>query len=163
VCQELSIANITSILQDQFHHLYGQPLIVLLLFVFLGIASYTDIKQLKIPNKLNLLFLIGRFALIPWLAFGLDHVFGALIAFVSLLIPAMIKMHKMGGDIKCVTVMGLYLGAYLTPVFLILSCIYLALFTVVGMFVGKKAGMMPFAPFFFASHLTLTIVYYVFL
>lgn len=137
--------------------LYGNHYVVANIFIFLMLATITDIKSFKIPNKLNLAFLISRFALIPLIGFSLYDIVGAIMAFVVLIIPAMIKMHKMGGDIKCMTVVGLFLGAYVTPVFIALSCIYGLIYGVGKFLILKKCEKMPFAPFFLISHITIFI------
>lgn len=141
-------------------HLYSEPITVALFTLFLIIATYTDLKATKIPDKLNAAFAIIRLLLIPIIGFTIYDFLGALIGFIGLFIPGMVLMKKMGGDIKCATVIGLYAGVYLTPIFLILSCVYLALTTACGYMFGKKLNMIPFAPFFLASNITLMIVYY---
>lgn len=141
-------------------HLYGNPIVAIVLTAFMVIATYTDVLQLKIPNKLNGAFLISRFVLIPWLGFSIWDVVGAVVCFIALLIPAMVKMQKMGGDIKCVTVLGLYAGIALAPPFLLLSCAYFVVVNFLRFIIGKKTGLLPFAPFFLASNITLMIIYY---
>lgn len=155
------IDNLTTNLTDAFHQTYGNIWILLLLFLFLGIATYTDLKNLKIPNKLNGAFLIIRILIIPIVGFGWTNIGGAILAFIALMIPAMVKMQKMGGDIKCLTVVGLYLGVYITPIFILIACIGLALYTGVQYVIFKKGGMLPFAPFFLFAHTLLTIIYFI--
>ncbi len=135
--------------------------VVLIVLYFLIHAAVTDIKYLKIPNKLNAAFLLARLALIPWLGFSLDNVYGAIFCFLAVLIPAMIMMHKMGGDIKMLTVLGLYLGIGLAPSFLLLCCIYNVIYWAVNKIIRNKKGNMPFAPFFLLSYITLIIIGFV--
>lgn len=146
--------------QETFSTLYGNPLFLVILTVYLSIATYTDMKTMIIPDKLNGFFFVVRLAIIPFIGFGLADVAGALFAFVVLMIPAMIKMHKMGGDIKCLTVVGLYVGIYLAPLFLILTCVYFILYAGLSAVARKKMKNVPFAPFFLASHLTLMALYF---
>ena len=110
---------------------------------------------MKIPDKLNGVFFFIRLLLIPVIGFGMADVAGAIFIFVALMIPAMIKMHKMGGDIKCLTVVGLYVGIYLTPFFLVFTILYFLLYSGVSALIGRKMKNVPFAPFFLLSHLTL--------
>lgn len=138
--------------------LYSNNAIVATLLVFLMVATITDIRALKIPDKLNGLFFILRLALIPIIGISFNNVLGAIIGFFLLLIPAMIRMHKMGGDIKCMTVVGFYLGAYITPVFIAITCIYGLVYSLFKLFITKKKGNMPFAPFFLLTHITLWLI-----
>jgi Flp pilus assembly protein protease CpaA len=153
----LYIANFIEQVQLSLDHLYSNLFVAILFTIYLGIATFIDVKSRKIPNKLNILFFFARFALIPWFAFSFFDLIGAVGAFVALLIPAMVKKQKMGGDIKMAGVVGLYTGMYLVPVFIILACFYFALY------VGMSKRMLPFAPFFLASNITLMIVYYGFM
>ncbi|MFF2531581.1 prepilin peptidase [Brevibacillus sp. NPDC058079] len=151
------IANYLEQVQQSLAHLYQNPLVAIVFTIFLVVASVVDVKSRKIPNVFNTIFLLARFALIPWLSFSMFDIVGAIVAFIALLIPAMVKMQKMGGDIKMAGVIGLYTGVYLIPVFIVLACIYFALY------VGASKRMLPFAPFFLASNLTLMAIYYAFL
>lgn len=138
--------------------IYSNNIIVATLLVFLTVATITDIRALKIPNKLNGLFFVIRLILIPIIGFSFGNVLGAGIGFFLLLIPAMIKMHKMGGDIKCMTVVGFYLGAYITPLFIALTCIYGFIYSISMLLITKKKSNMPFAPFFLLTHITLWLI-----
>lgn len=148
------IANYIEEIRKGLDHLYGNPLVAIIFTAFLVIATYTDMRHMKIPDKLNGAFFISRLVVIPWIGFSIWDVVGAIVCFIALLIPAMVKMQKMGGDIKCVAVLGLYAGMSLAPTFLILSCFYFALYA------GLSRRFLPFAPFFLASNITLMIIYY---
>lgn len=156
--QELYIDNTLNILEEALKNIYGNPTTVLVLSIFLLIATATDIRSLKIPNSLNALFFLLRFLLIPWIGFSWQHVAGAIIAFFTLLMVGMIKNHKMGGDIKCLAVVGFYLGFPLIIPFILLSCAYLALYTFISLLFRKNLKLLPFAPFFFLSHLTFILL-----
>jgi Flp pilus assembly protein protease CpaA len=138
---------------------YGNYYVVMILTLFLGIATYTDIKSLKIPNKLNLIFGIVAIGIIPLFDFStyevISKITGSLFGFLVLLIPAMIKMHPMGGDIKAIAVVGLYIGVFVIPVFLAMSCVYAVAYIYLKFRFTKKVSLTPFAPFFLASHITL--------
>jgi len=148
---------------ESYNQHYGNYILVAIVTIFLGIASYTDIKSLKIPNKLNLTF--GIIAVLvfviyeySWMDISL-HLIGATFGFFALLIPAMIRMHKMGGDIKAITVVGLFIGIEIMPFFLAISCITALIYIVFRYFILKKiGGNMPFAPFFLLTHFILFLV-----
>lgn len=142
----------------EMHRVYENPYILVILSIFLLIATYTDIKEMKIPNKLNLAFFAVRLLIIPLMGFRLSDIGGAITAFIVLMIPAMIKMHKMGGDIKFLTVLGLYIGFSLVPVFIITTCVVALLWCLLINIKGRKLGNMPFAPFFLATHIILTFI-----
>lgn len=145
-------------LQEAMQH-YDNVWFILALTVFLGIATYTDLRETKIPNKLNVAFVVVRLCLIPVMGFSWLDIAGSLILFVSLLIPAMVKMQKMGGDIKCGAVLGLYLGAYGALPFMLLACVYFVGYHFITLSPTKK--LIPFAPFFLGAHLSLLILSFV--
>lgn len=133
---------------------YGNKVAVITVLIFLTIASYTDIKSMKIPNKVNILFLLSRFLIISFLPLTLSSLAGGLLAFVVPLIPAIVLMHKMGGDIKCLTVLGLFVGGYNTILMLALSSMYGLIYIILF----NKKGNISFAPFFLISHITLMLL-----
>lgn len=146
-------------------NIYNNKLLLITMFVFLIIATYTDIKSLKIYNKFNIAFLITRliFIFIPVYTYKLEltHIVGSVVSFILILIPAIALMHKMGGDIKFMTIMGLYLGGYLSVIFLLLSCFYNLMYSLISVFVLKKHSkdvLIPFAPFFLTSFATLLLI-----
>lgn len=146
-------------LLQEISSLYGNYLMVAILTIFLGVATYTDIKYLKIRNSLNLTFAIIGIGLIPFFDFSWGEVFsklgGSVFGFVALMIPAMIRNHRMGGDIKAMTVLGLYLGIYITPVFIALASLSGMAYLYMRFASNKVVGNFPFAPFFLASHVIL--------
>jgi Flp pilus assembly protein protease CpaA len=150
----------SSLLQDMMN-LYGNYYVVAILTLFLGIATYTDMKYLKIPNKLNLTFAVIGLALIPMFDFSWGELFskfgGSLFGFVALLIPAMIRNHKMGGDIKAMAVLGLYLGIFIVPLFMALASVSGVVYLYTRFQTGKLLGNFPFAPFFLVAHIILFI------
>lgn len=126
--------------------------------MFLVVASYFDKKEMKIPNKLNLSFGIIRILLIPLVGIGFGNIYGMMFGFLIILIPAMIKNKPMGGDIKMMTVLGLYLGMQNTMVLLFGTIIYSLLFSI-PVFLGKrKDEYVPLAPFVLASYLTIMLL-----
>lgn len=152
--------NISGQIREILSYFYEYPLAVAVFTAFLIIAAVIDATTYKIPNKLNLFFFISRFALIPVIGLSWSHIGGAVFAFFVLLIPAMIWMKKMGGDIKCTTVIGLYVGFPITCLFLLLACVYFLLVQFVRYILGYSVVAMPLAPFLLASNITLIIAYY---
>lgn len=159
------IINFANNINNDLNMLISNHFIVLLLLIFLSIATYTDIKEQKIYDKFNIIFFITRIVVIfiPIIGFKLipSHLVGGVVGFIVLLIPAIALMHKMGGDIKFIGVLGFYLGFYVTIALLILSCIYNLIYSIITIFVLKKSKIktnIPFAPFFLISFITLIII-----
>lgn len=133
------------------------------LLAFLIGATITDMRKMKIYDWFNGLFLAVRiaFIFIPMYTFKfeLTHLIGGVVGFVFLLAPAMALMHKMGGDIKFMTVLGTFLGWHLTIVFLLIACLYNLIYAMTSVYILKRAKssvLIPFAPFFLLSFTTIT-------
>lgn len=164
VCRDLYIVNdFLKLVEEAMNHVYGEPLLWITMLLFLSVAAYTDVKTLKIPNKLNGAFLVARILLIPFIGIGIGDIIGAILAGLALLIPAMVKMQKMAGDIKIAFVLGLYMGVALVPLFFVGASIMLALTTFISGYFGKKLILLPFAPFFLGMHVILGAIYFLFL
>ena len=54
---------------------------------------------------------------------------GSIVGVLALLIPAVVFLQKMGGDIKFIGVIGLYLGTGPTILMLIFGCVYMLVFS----------------------------------
>lgn len=153
---------------EQLNWFQTQPILLILLFIYLIGATYTDIKSLKVYDKYNLTFFIlfttyivlAQFKSIPIESLSLIwHSTGLVVAFFMLLIPAMILMHQMGGDIKLVTVIGYVIGLPLFFPFFGITCIIALIYGGTKKFVFRKPVMkFPFAPFFLAAFITLSII-----
>lgn len=129
-----------------------------ILLIMLMIAGFIDYYLYKIPNKLNLIIVLLRILCIPFIGMiSLQNIFASLLAFFFFLIPAMLLNHKMGGDIKCVTVVALFFDIYTTLLFLFVSCI--SSFCI-HFYLRKKFNtqLVPFAPFFCFSHIVLSTI-----
>ena len=147
------IDNYATTVLEKLTHLYTNPYVLIALTIFLLIATYTDVKERKIPNWLNLTFIAVRLALIPFIGFALMDGVGALFGLLVVLIPAMISNVPMGGDIKASFVLGLYLGFYLIGIFILLSGIMLAATVIISFKAKGKMVFLPFAPFFLLTHI----------
>lgn len=146
---------IVQMMLDKINTMYSNWFVIIPVLILLMIATITDVKSMKIPNKLNGAFLVLRVLLIFVIGFSWEFLLGGVLAFLGLTIPATIKMHKMGGDIKCLTVVGLYLGIWVMPAFLVITCILGLIYAGGKLFINKSKSNMPFAPFFLATHLIL--------
>lgn len=127
-------------------------------FLLLGVASYFDSKELRIPDKLNLGFLILRLALIPFISFSWGNIYGLLVGLLLILIPAMIKCKPMGGDIKMMAVLGFYLGVQNILVLLI-GTVIIAIIYYIPTILGKREKKdIPLAPFVLSSFILMNII-----
>lgn len=144
-----------NLFSEQIKIVYQNPIILISTIVFLMIASYFDIKYRKIPNKLNLICFVIRILLVPMVGFSFNNIWGLLLGFFMILIPAMIMNKPMGGDIKTVAVLGFYLGNYsifaLIAVVIIISLLYILITNCIL----KKKKDFPFIPFFLLAHIIL--------
>lgn len=146
---------------------FSNGLIVAFLLSAFMYASYTDIMEYKIYDKFNFFLLAARLPLVFIPVYGLpltwSSYLGSIIAVLALLIPAVVFLQKMGGDIKFMGVMGMYLGLGITIFTLILGCFYMLLFSFIRKIITKqkvKHLKTPMAPFFFVSFFTLLMLSY---
>jgi Flp pilus assembly protein protease CpaA len=128
------------------------------MMIILTIASYTDIKKFTIPNWLSLSGIILRLVIIPLTGFTFGDIGGAVVGFLILFIPALISNHAMGGDIKLITVMGLYLGIKGIIAIIVVSILLSLLYYTGTQLLRKKAKNYPYAPFLFCSFFILFIM-----
>ena len=131
---------------------------------FLGLATVSDIKTLRIPNKLNLFFGIAMFvaALIVILITTDKNLEGDLVRAVLIAIFTMTGfliihlIHPKGlgmGDVKLAFGLGMFLGWFSLEALLmgLLSAFFInaisALIVIsVSVLSGKKSSVLPFAP-----------------
>lgn len=137
--------------------------ISLFLFIPFIIATYTDLKNQKVYDKFNIAFLMSRLVFVGMLPqYGgmpikMGNIIGALTGALILLIPAMIKMHKMGGDIKFSFVLGLFLGDYFILILMIIACILNLIYFIFMVKVKKDRSNKPFVPFLFMAYLIIFV------
>lgn len=118
---------------DYLNLIFSNKFISLSLLLFLMVATYTDIKYLKIYNKFNLSLLFFRIIciFIPYynLPLSISNIGASVISFSMFLILAMIFMHQMGGDIKFIGAFMLFFNIDYMLVFVsiasVLNLIYL--------------------------------------
>ena len=156
---------IHSIFQDTYTSLLSNDVLMIILFTFFGVATITDLKSKKIYNIFNLIFFATRLVLgfIPvcTLHFTIDSILGGILCFAFLTIPAIALMHKMGGDIKFLTVVGLFLGFKMSVILLLISCTYMLIYSLIRKIIDKSFNVktiVPFAPFFSLGLVTIYII-----
>lgn len=123
--------------------IFNNPLITTILLFYLVVATYTDLKYLKIYDKFNLSLVMVRIVLIFLPEYGLKLSFSNIVAslttFIVLLTIAVILMHKMGGDIKFLTSFMLFFDVKFMFVFMaIASLVNLIYLVVLKHFLLKK-------------------------
>lgn len=141
-------------------YVYQNFLTVILLTTYLSIASYYDIKERRIPDKLNLTFLIIRLILIPFVGIKKENFLGAIVMFLVFFIPSFMTLHKMAGDIKMAFVVGLYLSIKPSILIIGVSLLICLCYMIVNFMINKKnVNSIPYAPFFLVSFIILWIIY----
>lgn len=179
----LILENLLRLVQDASQYVAGQNiLLIIILNVFMAIASYTDIKSLKIYNKFNIIMLATRIVSIivlfimgkmTWIEVGLCFA-GAVVMFLLFLIPAMITLDSIGGDIKFAFNIGLWTGLKAALLISLIGSITNFLFRI--FFVGEKEKepffkvirgipvmirakrVLPLGPFFYLGYLVILVL-----
>lgn len=143
--------------------LLAEPIALLCLVGFVIWAGIFDVRTLKISNRFNKVFLLigmlfmglGFISLIPEivpsLSFSWTNLGGMLAGFLILFIPAFVKNHPMGGDIKMTAILGFWIGFEPMMLVLIVGVALNALYWLGAFSIWKEYGrntLMPFAPFF---------------
>lgn len=178
--------SFTSFCQTALETIGDQNIIlILLLNAFMIFATYTDIKSMKIYNKFNIVMLVTRiisfivlFSMnqITLLEIGM-FVLGAIIMFLAFLIPAMITLDSIGGDIKFAFNVGLWVGTHGGLLIAVIASItnflfriffvgkdqkdpYMKIFLNVPVFFKAKK-VVPLGPFFYLGYLILLGLYFI--
>lgn len=134
-----------------------QLLIYAPLFVFMGFASYIDSHELRIPDRLNLCMFFLRLLVIPIFPIEVTHILGGILGGLFILIPAMIILKPMGGDIKFATVLGLWIGDVSIFIVMVISAITFILYAGLIKRLDRKKSL-AFAPFMSASCVLVFII-----
>lgn len=115
--------------------IFENPLASTVLLLYLLIATYTDVKYLKIYNKFNLSLVFVRllFLFLPVYSVGFrfDNIIASLIVFFVMLTFAVIFMHKMGGDIKFLTAFMLFFDVKFMLVFMSIASVLNLIYSIV--------------------------------
>ena len=111
-----------SIFLENSAYIFDNPIVSMVLLVYLVVATYTDIKYLKIYDKFNLSLVFTRiiFLFLPvyGVRFSFDNIIASLLVFVTMLAFGVIFMHKMGGDIKFLTAFMLFFNVEFMLIFM---------------------------------------------
>jgi len=160
---------------------------IILINIFLIVATYTDCKSMKIYNKFNLVMLITRCVFFVVLAifyknlisaqYIFDCLFGGVVLCLAFWIPAAIAKDSIGGDIKFAFNLGIWCGVipalFIALIATLLNFFYRIIF-------GKKEdkefhfqkifnyGYIPFnatarvplAPFFYVGYICLFVAHF---
>lgn len=104
---------------------FSNQLLTFVLFCYLLIAAYTDLKYLKIYNTFNISLVLVRilFIFLPTnsLKLSLENIISSISIFFILVSIAVILMHKMGGDIKFLTALMLFFDIEFMVVFMAIA------------------------------------------
>lgn len=141
-----------------FCSIYGNVYVLAASFLLLLIASYFDMKYMIIPNKLNLTFLIVRLLLSFIIGIELGNLYGLIVGFLLIFIPAMIKNKPMGGDIKLMAVLGFYLGVKNVFILLVGTVLFGFLYVIIRILIKKELKDFPFAPFILLSFVSMVAI-----
>lgn len=93
------------------------------LLIFMVMGSMIDSKELRIPNRLNLAMFALRFLVLPLYPIETKHVLGCILGALFIMIPAIMIMKPMGGDIKFLAVIGFWMGDVATLITMIIASI----------------------------------------
>ena len=140
---------------------YQSILLVIPLMLLLTYATYTDVTELKITNKLNLTIVIVRLVLIPFCGISFYNLLGFAFCFGLFLFVACLTYTNMGGDIKCAGAMGFYLGLHVSVLVIFLACGSAIAYGIIRKF-AKRGRNFPFAPFFLIGYMLTTLGYGIF-
>lgn len=122
---------------SNFHFVYG-----ILFFIIMTIASYTDLKYMKIYNNFNTIALFIRIICGTINRITFIDVFGTLIIFFLMLIVGMINIkNDIGGDIKYSAVFAAWAGPYLACSSFLIGIILMSPISII------KKKPIPLAPF----------------
>ncbi|HBG3571055.1 TPA: prepilin peptidase [Clostridioides difficile] len=144
------------------------PIVVITLTLFLLFASYSDFKYLKIYHKFNFIFFLLRivfvFLPISSLPLTLSNINGAIFGFCLMYIPAMFCGVSKGGDIRFISILGLYLGFPLLLNMLLITYCSIIIYLIVRKFIFKKNVTnlgIPLAPFVLIGYIINCVIFYI--
>ncbi|MBG9693074.1 hypothetical protein ABD91_20165 [Lysinibacillus sphaericus] len=136
--------------------------LAILLLLYLIVISVTDIKSMKIYTEVSMAFVVIRLFLAIWYPISWSNIGGAVFLTAFVFIIAFITYTNMGGDIKAMLPIGLFLGFSNSVVFLAGSiCILLLVGIVVYLATKDKKKEIPFAPILLASYLIMALINFI--
>lgn len=150
----LTIAALKESLEIAFNHMG----VFMILNIFMWIACYTDMLELKIYNKFNIIMLAVRFMLFPIFPITMNMILGGVFVFLVFLISAMMTFDSIGGDIKFGGNVGLWIGFTPSILLILITMVSNLIFRAVT----RNRKTLPLAPFFYFSYLMLfCLLYYI--
>ena len=133
-------------------------IIIVFLFAVLTFSSYTDLKERKIPNtfiyiSIGIIILIRLFHHPQGIT---SYIWGTVPAIITVIIYIFSNHSPIGGgDIKLLIFMGITLGGFNITLTIIYSFVIILLYSVIVVFLNKKAASLPLAPFLLLGTLLL--------
>ena len=149
------IVQFNNNLTQHFSNIY----LFVILNIFFIIATYTDLRYMKIYDKFNIALLITRIITAFIFGFSTNLLLGGLVIFLAFLFSAMYTKDKIAGDIKFGGNVGLWLGFIPSIAFVVLTILTNLIHRV---FTGNKKKI-PLAPYFYLSYLIFTLYYFLIL
>lgn len=137
-------------------NLLNEPILFIIFNIFLIIATFTDIKWMKIYDKFNIIMLITRIITFFIFGFNMQYIIGGILMFGTLLLGAMLTNAQIGGDIKFSGNVGLWIGFMPSVIVLVLSIIINLIFRKLT----KNTKAIALAPFIYAGFLILCAIVY---
>lgn len=157
-----SFSELMAELHMEAAYIFNHKIVLMILVFSFFVATYTDMTEMKIYDRFNQALAFLRICLIPLIPITASSFIGWAVGFFVLIIPAVLLMHKCGGDIKFVSILGTFLGGGLTIIFMFFSCAYMLIYSGIRKIQTKQAVKhiaTPFAPFFFMSFMTIWILF----
>ena len=144
--------------KDMITFILNNPLYMSLLLIYTSYSGYKDYEKYIIPQKVSLAFFILRLAIFFIYPISLDSILGCLIPFFLFWVIAAFLNVNMGGDIKFMGVVGIWLGLKLTLFTTSITCLIILLYILVNKFLLKKDTKVAYGLFFLIS-LILILLY----
>lgn len=148
-------------------------ILLICFFLILGVASLTDIKSRRIPNKLSIfMLLLSIINATANIIVGdarqtiISTAIGGLLSFILVGLPYVVNKSLGAGDLKISVTAGLFLGYKSTLSMLFIAFFICAIFSVI-LFVMNKKGRnfkldsIPFAPFLLTGALYAIITRFI--
>lgn len=138
--------------------LLKEPILLILLNIFFLVASFTDIKWMKIYDKFNIVMLVTRIVTFFIFGFRFEFLIGGILMFGCLLLGALMTNARIGGDIKFSGNIGLWLG-FMPSITVLLIALFINL---VFRKITKNVNAIALAPFLYVGFIiTCVIAYFV--
>lgn len=125
--------------------------------IFMVMASVNDAKEMKIPNKLNYSMMMFRLMFAAVYPIGGEHILGFLLGGALIMIPAMILLKPMGGDIKFSAALGFWVGDVSILLTLVFAVIMFLFYGIKIKRLDMKKSL-AFAPFMSIGYVIVALI-----